>query len=113
MAKLSMEHSTGTTRKLNKHLKKNQKRKVYQEGEVHLVIITIEGVSHNDPENISDVIGVYQFKRDANRVANRIKNRLPIKGLDYDNLEEFNEVEVISRSLNKTISNDDDLFKRE
>lgn len=66
-----------------------------------------EGIITDSIDTIQDIIGVYTSKKRAWVISTKVNNREPIKGLDYNNLNEFTNVGVFSRNLNDTITNED------
>jgi hypothetical protein len=67
------------------------------------VLVTIISLD----ETYGDVLLVTSNKNRAMTLRNKIRVREPILGLDYENLAEFEEVEVITLPLNQLVQNVD------
>ena len=65
------------------------------------IVATVENFGEADV--YQDVIGVYDDKRKANALANKITERSPVEGIDYTYLYEFREAVVLSFDLNSHI----------
>ena len=65
------------------------------------IVVTVE--KFNETDLCTDVIGVYDDKRKANALANKITKRSPVDGIDYTYLYEFREAVVLSFDLNSHI----------
>ena len=72
---------------------------------VHVVQTFMEFADDEIGTRGGQIIGVYNDEKVAKYIAKKVEKKEPIPGINYDNLIDYDEVEIITFELNETITN--------
>jgi hypothetical protein len=72
------------------------------------VVATVTNPYNDDDDLFADIILITLDKQKARKVLKRVKERKPIRGLNYNWLAGYEGVVLFERDLNKTLVNKGD-----